>query len=437
MLLWTYAGFVLFTWYVARLTPDWAVLLRVSASILNDLIWIPLGIIIWSRAFSIGAGINGFTVPAHAATGKGARKSFIISFFTGSPLVRRTCGVIIVIGVSLVIILLPDVIFKFLFIPLALTILAFIHALFTRRHELQILKRYVPLSLIILLTVFHYRYQMLPHRIEARSGQDIKVMSYNIYCDSGRADREKAIETIRDEGADVVCCMEFNNITDNEIFSRELGGLYPYKVLSGDPRFSKSGAIILSKFPVTVEKLPDNKSSWSHRIELILAEVDMKGKKIHIVNYHLKSVGHYIEYVADEKMDFKKKMDFAAKNEVIFDREKYTQAKYIENLITTTSEPAILCGDLNDTPNSRAFHILEQKYTNTFSARGWGLGDTFGEERIKVKMRKSRFGSFLARDVLRIDHIFVTKGMRVISAEVLTGAKGSDHKPVAAVVEIR
>ena len=94
MLLWTYAGFVLFTWYVARLTPDWAVLLRVSASILNDLIWILLGIIIWSRALSIGAGINGFIVPAQAATGKGARKSFIISFFTGSPLVRRTCGVI-------------------------------------------------------------------------------------------------------------------------------------------------------------------------------------------------------------------------------------------------------------------------------------------------------------------------------------------------------
>lgn len=420
MLLWTYAGFVLFTWYVARLTPDWAVLLRVSASILNDLIWIPLGIILWSRAFMLFSGI----------TGKSPFKSFILSFF-------------IVTGISLFVIILPDISFKFLFIPLALTILAFIHALFTRRHghpELvsgSILKRYVPLSLIILLTVFHYRYQMLPHRIEARSGIDIKVMSYNIYCDGGRADREKAIETIRDEGADVVCCMEFNIITDNEIFSRELGGLYPYKVLSGDPRESKSGAIILSKFPVTVEKLPDNKGNWSHRIELILAEVDMKGKKIHILNYHLKSVGHYIEYVADKKLDFKKKMDFAARNEVIFDREKYTQAKYIENLITTSSEPVILCGDLNDTPNSRAFHVLEKKYTNTFSARGWGLGATFGEERMKVKLRNKRFISFLARDVLRIDHIFVTKGMRVISAEVLSGARGSDHKPVVAVVQIK
>jgi endonuclease/exonuclease/phosphatase family metal-dependent hydrolase len=413
MLLWTYAGLVLFTWYIASMTPDWAVLLRVAASILNDIIWIPLGIIVWSGTFLLFAG----------KTKKKTRKTFV--------------SLCIFFGVAFLVILLPDMAFKFLFIPLSLAILAFIHALIKRRHELQILGRYVPVALIILMTVFHYRYQMIPHKIVARSGQDIKVMSYNIFCDAGKTDREKEMETIRNEGADVVCCMEFNTFTDKEIFSRELGGIYPYTLISGDPRDSKSGAIILSKFPITAEELPSKKGGIGSRFEMILAELDIKGKKIHIVNYHLKTVGHYILYVADKRLDLKMKLNFAARNEVIFDREKYTQAKYIENLITTSSEPAILCGDLNDTPNSRAFQVLERKYTNSFSARGWGLGATFGEVKTKAKLRNRWFASFFAHDVLRIDHIFVTKGTKVISAQVLNNAKGSDHRPIVAVVEIR
>jgi endonuclease/exonuclease/phosphatase family metal-dependent hydrolase len=412
--LWTYAGLVLFTWHLARLTPDWAVLLRVSASILNDLIWIPLGIIVWSRMIMLLAGLSG----------KKAR--------TG-----RFLSIVIVAGVSAVCILLPDYTFKSLFIPLTVTVVSAIHALFARRSELHIRGRILPLAILIFLTVFHYRFQMLPHTIEARSGRDIKVMSYNIYCDGGSEDRKKVIETIRSEGADVVCCMEFNYHPDNEIFTRELGSLYPYRVIGGDPRFQKNGALILSKYPITMEPLPAIRGKWSSRISVILAEIDMKGRKIHIVNYHLKSVGHYIEYVADKKLDFMKKVDFAAKNEMIFDREKYTQAQYMIDMLPSDSEPAILCGDLNDTPNSRAFRIIQRKFCNTFSEKGWGLGATFGEVRIRSKFRNSALAPHLACDILRIDHIFASKNLRVVSSRVLSGAEGSDHKPVVSVVEVK
>jgi endonuclease/exonuclease/phosphatase family metal-dependent hydrolase len=410
--LWIYAGFVLFTWYIARLTPDWAVLLRVLASISNDLIWIPLGIIIWIRAVLLVTGKQK----------KGADKKYFSSFA-------------IIIGVTAGILLFQDYAFKFLFIPLALIILSFFHVLLTRRHELQIMKKVVPFALIIILTVIHYQYQMLPHKIQARSGKDIKIMTYNVNYDASADERKQIVEAIRNEGADLVCLMEFNPVKDNEIFDRELAGLYPYKVQSGNPPFSSSGAII-SKFPIVLEELPDKKGNWNDRMELILAELDVKGKKIHIVNFHLKTVGHFIVYVADKDLDFKKKILFAAKNEIIYDREKYNEAKYIENLLPS-SESAIICGDLNDTPNSRAFHILDEKYTNTFSSKGWGLGATFGEKKMKVRLQNHPILSGLSRDFLRIDQIFVSKGMKVISSKVLKNAKGSDHKPVVSVVEIK
>ncbi|MFA6471126.1 MAG: hypothetical protein WCU00_03710, partial [Candidatus Latescibacterota bacterium] len=60
-----------------------------------------------------------------------------------------------------------------------------------------------------------------------------------------------------------------------------------------------------------------------------------------------------------------------------------------------------------------------------------------GERKMKDKFQNHPFLLLFSRDVLRIDHIFVTRGMRVISAEVIGDAQGSDHKPVISVIEIK
>jgi endonuclease/exonuclease/phosphatase family metal-dependent hydrolase len=416
ILLWTYVSLVAFTWYFARMTPELAVLLRVAASVINDLVWIPFGILVWDVA--IVSLLKGLQVPP--------KKSF-------------ATGIAVFAAVALFHVLSPETAFRFLFVPLIVAIIFTVRKLVSGRDELHVFGRLLPLLLIALFIVHHYQYQMLPNQKGDSSGVVVKILSYNIFCDAEFEDRLKVIDTIRRENADIVCCIEYNFRKDGPLFRKALGGLYPYSVLSDNPRNIDSGSIIFSKYPIQKQKVQELKRArnrWSSRISMIFAEVEVHGRKLNLVNYHLKSVGHYIEYIADKDYALRWKIDWAGKNELKYDREKLIQAQSLIELSGASQQPTILCGDLNDTPNSKVFHLIQRHYTNAFSARGWGLGATFGESRIKEKLGWVPLASRLARDVLRIDHIFVSKDVRIARAAVLSDAPGSDHKPVVAIVEI-
>jgi endonuclease/exonuclease/phosphatase family metal-dependent hydrolase len=308
------------------------------------------------------------------------------------------------------------------------------------RNGFHLLGWYFPLILVAVLTVFHYHHQMIPNWPEAPAGKTIKVLSYNIYYDGGHEDRLKVIDTIRKENADIFCCIEFNFQQDGALFKKEIGELYPYTLASDKSKYSKSGSIIFSKYPIRHFNVVGQKKmvhKWSSKVSLIFAELDVDGRTVNLANYHLKSVGHYIEYVADKDFPVKTKIDWAAKNEEKNDREKAIQAESLVEMMARTTNPTILCGDLNDTPNSRVFQVLQKSYKNAFSVRGWGLGTTFGEARILDNLSWIPFISYVARDLIRIDHIFVSNDITVHSARVITDAHGSDHKPVVSVLELK
>lgn len=416
ILLWAYAGILVLTWHVAWRTPEWAVLLRVAASVLNDLVWVPLGVLVWS--FS--------AVTALRLLGIRPRREFGMK--TG-----------VVITAVMFHGLFPGAAFRFLFVPLAGAVLILAGRSLSGRRDIHVAGRYLPFVVIVALTMGHYQRQMLPGFRTAPSGGTITVMSYNIYRDGGLEDRMNVIETIRRENADIVCCIEYNAVRDGALFSRRLGDMYPYSVLSDTRKNMKSGSVIFSKYPIEKRKTDElnrMRNQWSSLVSIIYAEVDLDGRKITVVNYHLKSVGHYIEYIAGKDYALRDKMDRAAGYESKYDREKFIQARALVELASASPEPVILCGDLNDTPNSRAFHTLQRKYANAFSAAGWGIGTTFGEMRIREKFRWMPVIPLLARDVIRIDHIFTDDSIRAVDAKVLSGARGSDHKPVVAVLEI-
>ncbi len=205
IVLWAYAGLVLFTWHLARQTPDWAVLLRVAASVLNDLVWVPLGVIVWSAVF----------ISVVSALRK--RKAFLHVV----PVAVATAAIHIVF---------LDTAFKLLFIPLMVTGASLVWRAMYRREMLPPLGWLVPLMLVTALTFFHYRSQMIPafHGTASRDG--ITIMSYNIFCNGGSEDRKMVIDTIRREQPDVVCCVEFNFSSDLELLDRELLKLYPYSL---------------------------------------------------------------------------------------------------------------------------------------------------------------------------------------------------------------
>ncbi|MBN1294998.1 MAG: endonuclease/exonuclease/phosphatase family protein [Candidatus Latescibacteria bacterium] len=418
ILLWTYAALVVFIWYGARFTPDHAVLIRVAASILSDLVWIPFGIYIW---FDSILWILGFVIkpdrPIEFVKKWILALTVVLFFFMFNY----------------------ETAFAFLFIPLSLFIAKTLLCFPGNILQKKFYAIYLPIILILCITISHYRWQMLPVFTSNTGVNTIKIMSYNIYSQAGFDDRMRVIKTIKNESPDVVCFIEFNPMRDPVLIQRELGDIFPYQMTGGHfSRWTQSVAFIMSRYPLAKIRVSNSSKVEDGHINFIFAEMTLDDRKINVVNYHLSTVGHHIENTVRKTFNLKEVGDTAIDYELPVDMEKNEQARFILETIATFKEPTILCGDLNDTPNSRAYHLLQSQFINTFSSKGWGLGSTFGESWIKNKKRLSRIPllSLLARDVMRIDHIFVSRDITVLHSKVIRNAEGSDHKPVVAVVRL-
>ncbi|MCE5249885.1 endonuclease/exonuclease/phosphatase family protein [bacterium] len=414
--LWLYAALAAFIWYGARYTPERAILLRLASSILSDLIWVPFGLLVWTLLID----------------------RVIVHVIRVSKSSRRIPGITTALaGAVLLFVFFFEQSFKFLFLPLLWFIMLAFLRLIRKSTAKKSLSHYAPLVCILLLVVVHYHWQLVPHGTREENPGDIRVMSYNIFARAGFEDRMKVINTIKHISPDVVCIMEFNPMRDPELFREELGNQFPYMLIGDNlTRWTRSAALILSRFPLKKIDVPIVGDRQDRHVNFIFAEMNVGGRTINIVNYHLITVGHRIEKAARKNINDKELVTKATDTEAAIDGEKFEQARYLMDTVATFKQPTILCGDLNDTPNSRAFQLLESRFYNTYSEKGWGLGDTFGESWIKRRSGNFPWVSRFARDVMRIDHIFVSKDITMVSSEVLRHAQGSDHKPVVAAVRL-
>ncbi len=140
-------------------------------------------------------------------------------------------------------------------------------------------------------------------------------------------------------------------------------------------------------------------------------------------------------------MSMKERLDSALEYERLIGTQKFWQARSIYEKVRQFRDPTIICGDLNDTPNSRVYKLFSKRYENAFAEKGWGLGATFGEQWLLRFLAEHDVPgrallSIIARDFLRIDHIFTSSGVDVASCRVVKDAVGSDHKPVVAVISL-
>ncbi|MFC1692682.1 endonuclease/exonuclease/phosphatase family protein [Candidatus Latescibacterota bacterium] len=416
ILLWIYAGLAVYTWFFARMSPDKVVLVRIASSFFSDLVWIPLGIIVWTIILKWITHI-------------------LLKYLQKCGFFLLNCG--LTLTAAFFVIVFPETAFRFLFLPLTVFgVMIFIQILRANNQPLKFII-FIPAVIIVSVTIIHYKGQLLPSISPGKNVQNIKVMTYNIYGEADTLRRLEMIETIRRERPDVVCCTEYNRLTDPEIFERYLSALYPYVAPEKDERWWGTGEIILSRYPITLRRnvtIPDNENGFS---EFVFAEIVVGGKKLNIINMHLTATGHSIENAAESSLELKEKMSAVSQFEHIKDKQKYFEARSFLNYCANFSDPAILCGDLNDTPNSRVYHMFAKQYRNTFSLKGWGLGGTFGESWIKERIGKNLLSRVLAWDFIRIDHIFVSSHFDVLSSRVVTDAGGSDHKPVIAVVRLK
>ena len=92
-----------------------------------------------------------------------------------------------------------------------------------------------------------------------------------------------------------------------------------------------------------------------------------------------------------------------------------SQALDVKAEIEQSPYPVIVCGDMNDVPNSFAYQTISKNLYDSYTEKGWGIGRTF---------------QFLS-PTLRIDYVLHSKQLELKQVQIIRPSPG-DHNPVIA-----
>ena len=248
----------------------------------------------------------------------------------------------------------------------------------------------------------------------------------------------RAIRFLTGCGADIICLQELVNFEDpNEIhhWSRDLMDslykVYPYR--AGGAGSAAQDLKVISKYPVELIEVAcpdaDDEAYWRPRRRWALFEVEIKGIRLPVLNFHMTSYslsGTEREVVTDIKGVNSAKKSFAEFRYEIFPKlgEAFrTRAVNVKEMISTTSDykTLIACGDFNDVPASWSYGLM----------RNAGFQDAYVETSLGPT---NTFNQFLF--LFHIDQIFYRgphlKALKTKRHRINT----SDHYPIEATFEI-
>lgn len=256
------------------------------------------------------------------------------------------------------------------------------------------------------------------------------VMSFNVkvfdlYSWTQNAQsKDHILDIIKNLSADVLCLQEF--YTDSEKFNtlKILKAHYPYhyfhKTLTLDT-FHHWGIVTFSKFPIVGhEVIPFTKSL--HNV-CISTDLVINDDTVRVFNAHLQSIyfnkedyegmkhlmGRDIERKPLEKSLRKLKIAFEKRAE---------QADLVHGKIKASPYKVLVCGDMNDTPNSYTYRTISQGLEDSFLEGGCGFGLTYTAP----------------YPFLRIDYILADKGIPTLAHKTQWNYS-SDHFAAYAIFE--
>ena len=253
----------------------------------------------------------------------------------------------------------------------------------------------------------------------------INVMTYNaqkfpfIKAGYRKIDEPKSKEVfqfLQTKGSpDILCLQEVDDFHVNLIKSH-FGFLYHYKI-----KYYESA--IFSKYPILEKgrvnfKINVNSCLW--------IDLEVQGQTIRVYSLHLQSnsVSNVTEKVMAEGQ-FKKKETWSDIRTILrkyknTSKIRAQQAKTIAAHIAASPYPVLVCGDLNETPQSYAYRLLTENVNDSFKEKGSGFGTTYA-------------GSIPA---LRIDYILSDKSFKIINNHILKKSY-SDHYPVISIFSLK
>jgi endonuclease/exonuclease/phosphatase family metal-dependent hydrolase len=268
----------------------------------------------------------------------------------------------------------------------------------------------------------------------------IKMLTYNVMRfgqpdSKSKEESNKILQYIHDTDADIICIQEFGvsnksnpkMLTEDDVDSSL--NKYPYHVIEKlkFPRANEIyGVAIFSKFPILSEEKVPYESEYNGSI---VCELDVRGKKVTLINNHLESNKLSLEernnyYQMTQEPD-KNSLDvftkMMTKRLTPAFRHRALQAQIISKVIAENKNPYIIvCGDFNDTPISYARHKIKGNLRDAFVDNGFGLGITYN---------KYRF-------LFRIYYILHSNNIKSYNCTVGT-LRTSDHFPVWCYLQLK
>lgn len=245
---------------------------------------------------------------------------------------------------------------------------------------------------------------------DAKGARVVDVMTFNIHHAQGTdgvLDLQRIADVIEASGADVVGLQEVDRHysarsgwVDQPAALAELLGwhsAYGANIDSpppaGQTERSQYGTAVLSRYPIVAsENTRLHNADGKEQRGLLRATIDVRGQRLDFYSTHLEHSSQAI---------------------------RSRQAAEIVDLVD--EDPAVVVGDFNAYPDAPEIATLTAAFDDAWEVAGRGDGFTYPAEAPRG----------------RIDNLYVTDGVRPVTAEVvLTDPVASDHLPVVSRVVI-
>lgn len=260
----------------------------------------------------------------------------------------------------------------------------------------------------------------------------IRVLSWNVArwdeanreAKGGQSYRNLMMDWVQMMDADIVCLQEFFECYDPNISVQNIPVIkkmgYPYhyffpssKIFEGNFQF---GLCIFSKYPI-LDSARYLNGAGDHSEGFSYADIRVNDQVVRVFTTHLESFGF-------SRKDYEGLGTMESSGNIIRKiRRSYQlrngQASTLRTYIDKSPYPVIVCGDIDDVPNSFAYFKVRGQLKDAFLQRGSGIGGTY------------QFFS----PTLRIDHLFIDPkfNIRQFSLQKLVY---SDHYPLLADLEL-
>ncbi|HIZ86336.1 MAG TPA: endonuclease/exonuclease/phosphatase family protein [Candidatus Coprenecus stercoravium] len=317
----------------------------------------------------------------------------------------------------------PAGFFGIYFIPvLIINILLFFTALFRWSSSVWIPVIAIAPSLLFAGSFLKIPVKSIP---ETERNGSIKILTYNVGgFRSGTGNPEtnlrNVIALLEDENPQIVSMQEFRTSDTSSI--SKLFHDYPYirkhfyRLRNGD----FVGNVTLSRLPITEDGFLRFRGTTNMAL---YTDIDYGHDAFRLYNIHLESnnisltsmikelKGGYDEF-SQEFTEIHEKVRKSS-------TKRGSQVRALLDNIPESGLPAVICGDVNDTPMSYCFRNLSKGRKDTFREAGSGFGATYR----------------ILWPLLRIDYVFVPESVRV-SGHRTPRVRYSDHYPVIADIDI-